>query len=406
MRVKRGAIPAMVFSVLAAITACGAPKRDGKTKGSEADLRNGWIREVKKLEAEPVAGGFVKWTGLDGVMGNGHLNRFTPSDLRGRFVIVIEIDGAKAVEQINATLPVRCLGLEFMPGVGFDWNFEKVDRDVLVVYNLHNISEKDLEEKILKGEVVKRLVGFECFRNVTFDGAPNSETDRPYVYVMGPDGKEPLYKGKMDKVQTPKGVRDAIKKAKAALPTWRPWYGYVDNVKHIKGFDVAVEGGKPLVKVIASLKKGILSKDQEVAAESQMLYDALGRTRGDMIYQIRKKVWFGAPVAALYDIEEVVKRFPAMKNTLSPYSEKIAAAHPTAKTVYKHYALYRKYSDPAFHPKSDAEAKKLAAELSKAKQAMDKFANDKDIAIQNIALSLPQRIDDLIAELPGKVLQK
>lgn len=403
MRTYCGTILMAIICMLAAAAACGAAKRD---KNNSTDRREEWIREVKKLESEPVADGFVKWRGLDGVMGNMHLNRFTPSDLRGRFVIVIELDDTKVEEQINATLPVRGSGLDFMPGISFDWNFESIDRDVLVVYNLHNLSEKDLEEKVLKSDAVKRLVSFDYFNNVTFDGAPNSETDRPYVYVMGPDGKEPLYKGKMDKVQTPKGVRDAIKKAKAALPTWRPWYGYVDNVKHIKGFDVAVEGGKPLVKVIASLKKGILSKDQEVAAESQMLYDALGRTRGDMIYQIRKKVWFGAPVAALYDIEEDVKRFPAMKNTLSPYSEKIAAAHPTAKTVYKHYALYRKYSDPAFHPKSDAEAKKLAAELSKAKQAMEKFANDKDIAIQNLALSLPQRIDDLIAELPGKVLQK
>jgi hypothetical protein len=405
MRTLCRIILAAVFCALAAITACGAAKRDGKSKNGEADLRNEWVREVKKLESEPVASDFAKWRGLDGVMGNMHLNRFTPGDLRGRFVIVIELDDTKVEEQINATLPVRGAGIDFMPGISFDWNFESIDRDVLVVYNLHNLSEKDLEEKVLKSDAAKRLVSFDYFSNVTFDGAPNSEQERPYVYVMGPEGKEPLYKGKMDKSQTPKAVRDAIKKAKAALPSWRPYYGYVDNVNYSKGFESAINSGKPLTQVIALLKKGILSKDNEVATESQRLYDALGRTKGDMIYQIRKKVWYGAPVAALYDIEELSSRFPALKNVLATYRDKISTAHPTARSIYKHYALYRKYADPAFRPKSDAAAKKIALELSTAKQSVAKFANDKDVAIQNLALSLPQHIDELIAELPGKVIR-
>ena len=401
MRTYCGTILMAVICMLAAAV-CGAAKRD---KNNSTDQREEWIREVKKLESEPVADGFVKWRGLDGVMGNMHLNRFTPGDLRGRFVIVIELDDTKVEEQINATLPVRGAGLDFMPGISFDWNFESIDRDVLVVYNLHNLSEKDLEEKVLKSDAVRRLVSFDYFSDVTFDGAPNSEQERPYVYVMGPEGKEPLYKGKMDKPQTPKAVRDAIKKAKAALPSWRPYYGYVDNVNYSKGFESAINSGKPLTQVIASLKKGILSKNNEVATESQRLYDALGRTKGDMLYQIRKKVWYGAPVAALYDIEELSRRFLALKNILATYRDKISTAHPTARSIYKHYALYRKYADPAFHPKSDAAAKKITVELSTAKQSVAKFANDKDVAIQNLALSLPQHIDELIAELPGKVIQ-
>ena len=48
----------------------------------------------------------------------------------------------------------------------------------------------------------------------------------------------------------------------------------------------------------------------------------------------------------------------------------------------------------------------MAAELSKAKSILMKLSEDKDIAIQNLALTLPQHIDDLIAELPEKVIQK
>ena len=106
-----------------------------------------------------------------------------------------------------------------------------------------------------------------------------------------------------------------------------------------------------------------------------------------------------APFAAMYDIEEIKKRFPAMKDKLSLISEKIARAHPSAEAVYKHYALYRKCADPAFHPKSKAEVKKLVAELSKSKAVLRKLEDDKDIAIQNLALTLPQHIDELIEEL-------
>ena len=124
-----------------------------------------------------------------------------------------------------------------------------------------------------------------------------------------------------------------------------------------------------------------------------------------MIYRIKNER-LDAPFAAMYDIEEVTRRFPSMKEKLASDSEKITRAHPNAKSVYKHYALYRKCADPAFHPKSKAEAKKLATELSKSKSILAKLTDDNDVAIQNLALTMPQHIDDLIAELPGKVMQK
>ena len=394
----------LALCALMTIVADGAPaKRNANNKNDEVDQREEWIREVRKLEAEPVADGFVKWRGLDSFKGKGYLRCVTPSDLRGRFTIVVDIDETKAVEQIRATLSLR--RLEFIPSVGFDWNFATINRDVLVVYNLHGLSEVDLAEKLVKDEILKQIGYFNYFGNATFDGAPNSGTERPYIYVMGPEGNEPLYKGKMDKSKTDKDVRDAIEKAKAALPAWRPWYGYVDKVKHIKGFDAAIDGGKPLNQVIASLKKGISSNKQEAAMESQRLYDAIGRVKGDLLYRINSER-LEAPFAAMYDIEEAEKRFPAIKAKLSLISEKIAKAHPNAQSVYKHYALYRKCADPAFCPKSKSEAKKLAVELSKSKSVLEKLANDKDIAIQNLALTLPQHIDELIEELPGKVLQK
>ena len=394
----------VVLTTVLSVDAAGkaVSKRGGSTRNSEADPREAWIREVKKLEAEPVVEGFVKWTGLDGIRGSGHWRCLTPSDLRGRFVIIVEIDDTKpVVEQLRSLIAVR--HLDFCPDVGFDWYFTTVNRDVMVVYNLHNLSEADLAE-VVKDE---RLMGYfsleSCFfSNVTFDGAPNSESERPYVYVMGPEGKEPIYKGKLDPAKTSKDIREAIAKARTSLPEWHPWYGYADNVKCSKDFDETIRDGKPLDKTLTSLKKGLLSKNPEIAAESQRLYDAIWRTKGDLLYRIKRE-WFEASLAAKCDIDEVIKRFPAMKGKLTPLLERLEKAHPNAGLICKHYALYRKYADSLFCPKSKAEVKKIMAELSKAKSAAAKFADDKNVAIQNLAMTLPGHIDSLIEELPTRI---
>ena len=83
-----------------------------------------------------------------------------------------------------------------------------------------------------------------------------------------------------------------------------------------------------------------------------------------------------------------------------------AKAHPNVAKVYKPYALYRRYSDPGFHVKNAAEAKKIASELEKFKPTLTKFSEDtKDVRIQNVATSLLSGIDELVAELPSKVIQ-
>ena len=77
----------LALCALTTIVADGAPaKRNANNKNDEVDQREEWIREVRKLEAEPVADGFVKWRGLDSFKGKGYLRCVTPSDLRGRFI--------------------------------------------------------------------------------------------------------------------------------------------------------------------------------------------------------------------------------------------------------------------------------------------------------------------------------
>ena len=366
------------------------------------------MREVKKQEAAPVAEGFVRWTGLDSIKGTKNARWLSPSDLRGRFVVVVDIDAAKAPEQVKATIGIQNLALN-PNGHGTDWDFAPVPRDIVVVYNVHDLSDENLEKKLYENEDLKKELGqraYNFYGFVTFEGAPDCQGERPYVYVMGPEGTEALYKGKFVKDKTAKEVKAAIAKAAAELPPWRPWYGYVTEVKHTKGFDAAIAGGKGLAPFTMVLKKGIVSKKPEVAAESQRLYDALEQRKMDLLYAIRTER-NASPCAALYDIEEVSRRFPALKRDLAEFSDKVQKQHPNITQLYKHYALFRRCADPAFKAKSAGEAKKLAAELEKARPILTKMGDDpKDVAIQNMALSLVQRMDDVVAELPAKVQEK
>ena len=189
----------LMFAVLASAMSFAAVR--GGKKPSAADAAavklEEWKHEVKKLEAVPVAGGFVRWTGLDTIRSAKNARWLSPSDLRGRFVIVVDIDAAKALEQLKATLPLQ--GLGFIPGERTDWDFSPIKRDVVVVYNLHDLAEDRPESDIYENESLKKerdwIYASNFYGFVTFDGAPDSPDERPFVYVMGPEGTEAIYKG-------------------------------------------------------------------------------------------------------------------------------------------------------------------------------------------------------------------
>ena len=400
-----------IFLLAAGIAATAlAARRGGKKPSADEAARakiEEWTREVKKLEAAPVADGFVKWTGLDTVKGTKNARLLSPSDLRGRFTVIIDVDASKAPEHIKATLPLQSLA--FNPNGHTDWDFTPVKRDVIVIYNLHDIAEDRLRSHVYENESLKKEMSaraFNFYGCVTFDGAPDCQGERPYVYVMGPEGTEPVYKGKFVKDKTVSEVKDVLAKAAAALPEWRPWYGYAGAVNHVKGFDAAVAGEKGLAPFAMTLKKGIASKDPEVAAEAQRLFDALEQRKADLAYAVSKECK-DSPCAALYDIDELTKRFPAMKRDLAEFGAKAQKDHPNIAQLYRHYALFRRCADPAFRAKSASEAKKLAGDLEKAKPILTRLGDDpKDVRMQNTALSLLSRLDDVIGELPAKVQEK
>ena len=397
------------FVIFAASAECFAAHGGRGKSAADAqalEKREEWIRSVKKLQAEPVADGFVKWTGLDTVKGTKNGRWLTPSDLRGRFAIIVELDEAKVPAQLRETFNLHKLGP--VGSMFSSWDFSSPKRDVVVVYNVHNFSDDDLEKKVYDDEKFKdaQRMGFTFYGNVTFEGAPDSASNRPYVYVMPPEGKEPIFSGKFDEKTTASKIRAAISKANKSLGAWRTWYGYVAEVKHVKGFDAAVESGKALSSMAMTLKKGILGKNPEASAEAQRLYDALQQRKGDLIYYIRAEN-FGYPFAATYDLEELSRRFPAEKREFAAVTERIAKRYPNLGKLYRQYSLIRQCSAKDFHVKSASEAKKLSAELEKTRPVLKKFSEDtKDMSMQNMASALLSKLDDVIAELPNKVVEK
>lgn len=95
---------------------------------------------------------------------------------------------------------------------------------------------------------------------------------------MGPSGTEPIFKSKVG-ADTVRQINGTIEKAKASLPRYRDYYGFVGEVKPHQKFDATIGSGQVLKPLEPVLRKGIGSRSKEVAAEAQMLFDALERRK-------------------------------------------------------------------------------------------------------------------------------
>ncbi len=184
-------------------------------------------------KTDPVAEGYPDWQGLSAksyVLGR----EISPSDLRHKATIVVEIQpNDKLQEQlILASKFVASTGLSTME-FGTNWETLELPRNATVlISNRGGGRDKDheaIKEALkYKGEdttvVVAlssiRSMGCSVYDDVTFTGSPDTTGKRPYVYVMGPDGKEPLCQGELNEGMV-KTVNAAIAKAKKQIATWK-----------------------------------------------------------------------------------------------------------------------------------------------------------------------------------------
>ena len=369
---------------------------------------------------EPVADGYPDWQGLTAK--NYILGReVSPSDLRHKVTIVIEIEpNEKLQEQLMEGYPLAQASAVSMPESGAEaW---ELPRNVIRVVSCRGFtSHKQVEEALTVRKADQerstklgayRGLGGCCYDNVTFTGAPDSTGKRPYVCVMGPTGTEPLWHGPLNAA----GVKEAraamakgLKEIKDWEPQWRPYFGNIAEPQFHPQLAKALEKGKtaklaPLEPVAKSILANVKAKDEAKAKEAQVLYDALIQTRNNLVVKINMEAG-KSPHVAVADLQDLLKYWPAEKKHVEKALGRIKA-DPELDSLGKLYLKVRTWSNPEFTCKNAGEAKKIVAELTKAKKTLEKLKESKSIPVQNAALIIDMGMDDLIASMPNRVPQK
>ena len=374
-------------------------------------------------KVDPVAEGYPDWQGISAktfIMGR----EIVPSDLRHKVTVIVDVQPNEKLQAqlVLAGQLVEKTGLSRVE-FGANWETLELPRDVIVVVSNRG-GGKDKDREAIK-EALKykgedqtisqslasiRSMGCSMYDDVTFTGAPDSTGKRPFVYVMGPEGKEPLCQGELNDAMV-KTVDAAIAKGKKQIAgweiKWRPFYGNIDEPKFFPVLAKTLEKGKPLAPVGKAILKDVVAKDPEKAKEAQVLYDALEQTRSDLVMRIMMEV-SACPHRAYYDVQELLKYWPSEKKRLEPVYAKFKSV-PGAEKLAKIFIKLKTWGDPEFTCKNAGEAKKIVAELNKMKKDLEKLKDpDKNpvVVIQNGASLLDMNVDELISTIPLKVPAK
>ena len=368
---------------------------------------------------EPVAAGFPAWSGV--VAKNWIYGReLCPSDLRHRITVVVDVEPGEQL-QGQLALAGEFAALSGWVGAGetTDWSTFVPPRHPLTVVSVRGARDREpvLAALRYKGDdqsVRRALQSLGClgaaiYADVTFAGAPDSAGKRPYYYVMGPTGMEPLAQGEL----TASGVKSGIKKIRAEMAKlaksaveWRPFYGNVEDSKYHPLIAKVLEKGKtakqsPLAPVEKAILRDVALKDEEQARTAQTLYDALNQTRTDLYARIVLESAH-VPYRAYYDVQTLLKYWPAEKKRLDGVYAKLKTV-PELETLAKMFCKMMVWDDPDFVCKNAGEAKKIVQELNKMKKSFEKMKESKAILVQNGALMLDMKADELISSVPSKL---
>ena len=374
---------------------------------------------------DPVAEGYPDWQGISAksyIAGR----EICPSDLRHKVTIVVMVEPNEKLESqlVLASKLVQRTGMTSGLGVGSNWEDTELPRNAIaVVVSVLNCKSHEAIQTVLKPtktraqevlSAISTMSGNGCsfYENLTFTGAPDNGGKLPYVYIMGPTGKEPLYKGELNAAAVKEGV-NAIAKGRKEIDgwetKWRPFFGNVAEPKFNTSLAKVLEKGKtaklaPLAPVSKALLTDVKSKDPERAKEAQILYDAIEQTRSDLVLRIQLEAG-ACPHRAYYDIETLLKYWPMEKKRLEAAYAKLKA-NPEVEPMGKMFCKLMEWSKPDFTCKNAGEAKKIVQDLNKMKKALEKAKESKNITVQNGALLLDMKVDELISAIPAKVATK
>lgn len=370
---------------------------------------------------DPVAAAYPDWTGLTAK--NRIIGReLCPSDLRHKVAIIVELEATTNLQEHLVLAGKLMERAAFKAGHTVSWEDFVLPRDIIslaIVHNLRN-HEAVLEALTLpkgadqsKSQVLSLYgnpalpaqceTGLSVYEGVGYTGSPETAGKRPYVYVLGPAGREILAEGPINAATT-KAVMESIAKGKKEIEAWEhPWRRYLGNLPDEKvspALVKALEKGRtgklsPLLPVAKALLKGVASKDEAVAREAQIQYDAICQARSDLVQRILLEA--SCPHRASYDITELLKYFPREKKRVEVIGARILAK-PELAFMAKVFARVMAVSAPDFKCKP-SEAKKIVQELNKAKKKLAPMKESTTLAVQNGALIIDMKIDDLLPRL-------
>ena len=361
---------------------------------------------------DPVNENYPAW---EGVTPRNYIGgrAIVPSDLRQRVTIVVEFQMEKIGEQLpkfanwarnQLWLTGEAIEAEFSP----DWMHKNVhDKAILLLSNRGQTTKNDAEKieeaakKLPKTSAfsLTTMMNVPVYSGVTFDGAPDAGGKYPFVYVMGPEGKEPVLKSAVADLKKDE-LKKAIVAAKKDLPEFKPFYGTVGEPQFIKTLGPAIAKGKPLAPVQKSILAKVKSGNAEEAKEAQRLYDGLEQTKSDLILKMRLEA-IAAPFCAIGDFNLLGKYWPAAKKEIAEFVARFQK-NPDSAAMGEMYTKMMMWSDPNLKLKK-SQAKDIKARLNKFKKSLAPLKESKNITIQNSALMLDAEVDTILSGVDAKV---
>ena len=339
------------------------------------------------------------------------------SDLRHKVTVVVEVENN---EKLRANLIQAAAFAAYGPGQAIgEFGITDVPRDFIFVLSLAGGNgrkkllatiDRQSPENAKGGADVQSLVnlagnGCSIYEGVTFAGAPDGTGKRPFVYVMGPKGLAPLCQGPL--ATTLGDAKAAIAKGRKEIagwdPKWTPYYGTAPEPKFHPQLAAALAKGKPLDPVAKDILRNVVSKDAEKAVEAQILYDAINQARSDLLLKVKMEA-AASPHQAYADVQQLLKCWPAERKRAETLLARLSS-NPDLMLIAKAYAKIQPWSAPGFTCKT-SEAKKIVADLKKMKKAIAGHKESKNMAVQNSALLVDAKIDELVDSFSAKCASK
>lgn len=367
---------------------------------------------------DPVAEGFVDWAG---VTPKNYLFGRTigPSDLRQWTVVYVVVDAeAFQGQQVRDLSPLA--GLMPLPqSHATQWETAELPHDGIVVFSVRNADRgtdpkafaarfrppKDAEQAVAMSYRAYEMNLVPFYRAFAPVGAEEPAADRlPYVAVYAAEGTAPVYVKEKFAAADLKGVREAVEKARAKLPTdWTPPLG-VREPQFFKQVPALLAKGKPAAAALKILAAGVKSKNADQAKEAQVMYDALHQYASGLKLRIGLE-HHAAPARAYYDLQTLIRLFPSEKKKMQSIDQHFKQ-NKELGSLGKIFEKLMLWGRDDFAPKNAGEAKKIVVELQKYKKALDALATSENAQIQGEAMLFSSQLDALIETIPTKVPQK